>query len=710
AGNDTIFVGDGITSFKVEGFGAGDVIQLSATVDNLETIDGGIEAGNVTIAGLNLSATREGWAIASNVATYLAETLAGATLSDDKNLITCAAASVETVTVSGVTSTGGLAIDTANKIVTVGESSLDKLTVTISDDYSLKLANDVETSTTQEAAWSLSGTTATYSTSATTAGYTLDDNKIIYTTATGGASLVTVSGVTSTDGLVIDTENKLVIVGESSLDTLTVTISGDYSLKLANDVETSTTQEAAWKLSGTTAIYSASSTTAGYSLDDNQINYVEATGGETLINLRGIASAPKVKGNVVKLTPKNFADNVSVVAGGGYSFELQSGYYSGKTFSGSADDDFITVKGSAPTIQSSKGHDTIAGYNSRNKISLAAQFDFAVDGDDVIFNFDNNSLTIQDGAGKKINVNSTINCYTADGILDKNKKSITLAADVENFTASSNLKTIDGSATDSISILGNGKANLIYAGTGNSTLAGGRGRDTLYGGDGKDIFIYSKGDGKDFIEDCAADDTISFGSDVSIKSFKVKNDDAIIKVRGGSVTVKDAAEFRLVEGGAEKIFSGGNLFNTDKTAVTLSSAFKGTFELDDCKSVDASFTNKKITLNGSDTDNYLVGGKGKDILIGDAGNDTLTGGDVNDFFIFQAGGGKEFITDYQSGELITILDKRGEVGDFKKATFKDDTLTLSIKGGGKVIFSGVDTSTTFNINGTSYHVDGKTLS
>ena len=61
-------------------------------------------------------------------------------------------------------------------------------------------------------------------------------------------------------------------------------------------------------------------------------------------------------------------------------------------------------------------------------------------------------------------------------------------------------------------------------------------------------------------------------------------------------------------------------------------------------------------------------------------------------------------------ELISILDKRGDIGTFKKATFKNDTLTLSINGGGKIIFSGVDTSTTFNINGTNHHISGNSLS
>ena len=49
--------------------------------------------------------------------------------------------------------------------------------------------------------------------------------------------------------------------------------------------------------------------------------------------------------------------------------------------------------------------------------------------------------------------------------------------------------------------------------------------------------------------------------------------------------------------------------------------------------------------------------------------------------------------------MLQILDRKGEEGDFKKATFKNDTLTLGIQGGGKVMLSGVDKDTSINING-----------
>ena len=117
-------------------------------------------------------------------------------------------------------------------------------------------------------------------------------------------------------------------------------------------------------------------------------------------------------------------------------------------------------------------------------------------------------------------------------------------------------------------------------------------------------------------------------------------------------------------------------------------------------------------------DNYLLGGKGKDILIGGAGNDTLWGGKKNDTlqggagddtFIYQAGQGKDVITDYAAGDMLQILDKKGDAGSFNKATFSGSSLTLDIKGGGKVTFDNVAANTQFNINGTSYRISDKTL-
>jgi len=361
----------------------------------------------------------------------------------------------------------------------------------------------------------------------------------------------------------------------------------------------------------------------------------------------------------------------------------------------------------------SGGNDTITDYEKKDTIDTSELVyeSYAISGKDLIFNFGNdNSLTIQNGASKLINVNSNSNYYTADGVLDKRKKSITLLATTESFVADSKVITIDGSAVSSaVSITGNKKKNYIIAGANGSTLNGLKGNDTLVGGAGADLFTYENKTGKDVIEGFSAGDSINIDSEVTIKDAKTKSGNSVIKFKGGALTVKDTTEFNI----GDTLYSSG-VFVVGDTAKVYGS-FNGEVSLSSygVNNFDAAQGKKKLTITGTDSANSLIGGKGKDSLIGGAGddtlwggkgNDTLTGGDGSDTFIFQAGNGKDFITDYAQGDLLQILDKRGNEGTFSKATFKDDSLTLNVRGGGKVILSGVESSTSININGESKSV------
>ena len=280
--------------------------------------------------------------------------------------------------------------------------------------------------------------------------------------------------------------------------------------------------------------------------------------------------------------------------------------------------------------------------------------------------------------------------------------------------------TIDGSAADSISIVGNRKANVITAGAGSSTLNGGKGNDTLRGGDGEDIFICAGNFGKDVIENFGEGDAISLDGGATIKEFAMKDGNGFMKIGNSSLTVKGTSEFKFTAGDETKIFSGGNIFDADKTAVTLSTAFNDMFRLGEYESADGSLTRKSVTLVGNEKDNYLSGGKKNDTLIGGAGNDTLWGGKGKDelwggsgadVFIFRAGDGNDTISDYDysDGDMLTILKKNGDPNTFGKAVFDGDTLTLSVKGGGKIIFTDVNSSSEFNINGDTYRIKGKRL-
>ena len=300
-----------------------------------------------------------------------------------------------------------------------------------------------------------------------------------------------------------------------------------------------------------------------------------------------------------------------------------------------------------------------------------------------------------------------------------------LSASIEKFNAAkySKLITIDGSATNAIEFVGNKKANYIIAGNNGATLNGGKGKDSLRGSAGADVFVYENKGGNDVIYNYDANDTISLVGGAAIKDVKFRsNGDVIVKVGSNFITVKNTSdrEITFVENGATKKFSNGIFTDETKTSATLPASFKGTFDLGSygVTNADNSLSKKAVTLQGSSSDNFLTGGKGREELYGNAGNDTLNGGNGNDLlwggagndtFIYKAGEGKDTIMDYESGELISILDKKDNAGKFSKAIFSDNTLTLTIKGGGKVTLNNVSSSTEFNINNETYRVRGNAL-
>jgi carbonic anhydrase len=88
----------------------------------------------------------------------------------------------------------------------------------------------------------------------------------------------------------------------------------------------------------------------------------------------------------------------------------------------------------------------------------------------------------------------------------------------------------------------------------------------------------------------------------------------------------------------------------------------------------------KDLLLGGDGNDYLNGGDGKDILNGNGGNDTLIGGNSNDTFVFEAGFGADFITDF--GDGIDYIDLNAFTTTFT-------ALTVAQSGADTIISSAV---------------------
>ena len=151
--------------------------------------------------------------------------------------------------------------------------------------------------------------------------------------------------------------------------------------------------------------------------------------------------------------------------------------------------------------------------------------------------------------------------------------------------------------------------------------------------------------------------------------------------------------------------------------------FTGTAKADTIKS-----SGSNIAINGDAGNDSLVGGKnndelyggadndtikgdkGNDTLWGGAGDDKLYGGAGNDVFVYKPNEGTDKIYDYAAVDMLKILKTDGkEGGSFTKAEFSGGNLTLTIDGGGTVIFDSVSKVSKFNINGNHYTIKGNTL-
>lgn len=142
-------------------------------------------------------------------------------------------------------------------------------------------------------------------------------------TESGGATLITVSGVKSSDGVSIDKTKKVVTVSETSLGTGKVTVSDGYTLKLGKDV-TKTAQKKVWSFDGESVATYKDATIAGYSLaaDEKSISYTKAA-SKTLATVTGVKSADglTVSGDTITVSKKSLGTG-KVTVSKGYTLAL----------------------------------------------------------------------------------------------------------------------------------------------------------------------------------------------------------------------------------------------------------------------------------------------------------------------------------------------------------------------------------------------------
>ena len=131
--------------------------------------------------------------------------------------------------------------------------------------------------------------------------------------------------------------------------------------------------------------------------------------------------------------------------------------------------------------------------------------------------------------------------------------------------------------------------------------------------------------------------------------------------------------------------------SVDKDTVKAGEGFSGSVDVSDGYGIFKDADETSVTLGSA---------------VKDFDSTTLTGGDGSDTFIYSKGDGKEVIFGFGDADMLEIVGLNGAVtGKFNSAGTK-----LTVKVGSRAVAVLKDfTASTFNINGDTYRVDGKTL-
>ena len=690
------------------------------------------------------------WKVTNGTAVYATDITEGYTVSDNQISYVNEGRGEPILTVSNLNAYAAdsqITLSDTTVVISKGALFEDNI-VTISDNnYTLTLADDVTKSETLSPAWEVSNGTAVY-TSEITAGYLVEDNTIRYQVETTTEPLITVNGLsTSAKSSQIKLNGKKVTVSKGALSTATATLTGEgYTFALDTDVTESKTLNPSWKVEKGKGIYS-SDITEGYILSNNEITYQPATEAEALAiisNLSEDATAEDIKstGNKVIVYAHALEKSVSNIV------RITDGY------------DLTLDKGVTITKTVAEGWQVENGVGEYRTESICGGF--FLENNAISYVEDDGGDLVVEVTGLKKNANVK---YLS---LDTETKTVGLASAAvqgevtvtEGYTLDmakgTYIKSTISGGEGKDTIVNNGNNLVINTGTGddlitlgsgtsNNTINAGEGEDSISATKGRNLYLYAEGDGDDVITGLTSNDTLKITSG-KIDDWKIDNNDLILIVGTGKITIKDGKEQLInIAVGNEKsqaqIYSEGMIANDKKTAVTLVS---------DMESYNAETISSMITINGSalspmqitgnskaniitgngtidggngndtiyggESADSLVGGAGADKLYGNAGNDTLsggkgndtlTGGDGNDVFVYGTGDGSDVITDYNEDEdAIYIGD--ATISSISVATTKSNPkVTFKIGTGTLVVNNGAGKKITIN-DTTKIYEKGKT--
>lgn len=242
-------------------------------------------------------------------------------------------------------------------------------------------------------------------------------------------------------------------------------------------------------------------------------------------------------------------------------------------------------------------------------------------------------------------------------------------ADPDALSGFNGNDTIDGAAGDD-RLRGGKDDDRISGSEGHDTLYGGSGNDSLEGGNGADRYVFGAAWGDDTISNYDYEydyatrtvilrpDIIAFGSDISPEDIIVRRNfsDLILQhVDGDRILARSHFnnpnnEIAGIEFADGTIWAPEDLLRLSQLGSDLADNLIG--DAGD-NAMSGQSGNDTITggdgadkLNGGSDNDFLTGDAGDDTLQGGSGDDTLTGSNGSDVYVFAAGWGADYISNY----------------------------------------------------------------
>ena len=234
-----------------------------------------------------------------------------------------------------------------------------------------------------------------------------------------------------------------------------------------------------------------------------------------------------------------------------------------ETLYGTTGNDTVTLGGGKDVYIYEGGLDVITDYTEGNdKISIGANSvnDYGVIGNDGIFFVGNGALKVVGAKDKKVTIISGSNENEYDLTVTSTNPSVPSGATVtldSNFTGNFSLTSynatseisaqhIDASAvTNSITIYGDEKANVIKAGKAGGNIYAGEGNDTIYCGNGNDTIRFYQYDGNETVYNIRDNDQIILNN-CTAQNVSVKGNDVVITTSSNeTITLKDGTGKRI---------------------------------------------------------------------------------------------------------------------------------------------------------------------